>query len=96
MRIYPTRNVHIFAIHCIMPAEAAETTGTWVSLAQAIRDGDDAGTTDLYALLTAPLRVQLSRVVSPDEVDDSLHEVVVIVLEAIHRDGLRDPERLVK
>jgi len=77
-----------------MPAQAAETTTGWVRLAQAIRSGDDAGTTDLYVLLTAPLRVRLSRVVSPDELDDSLHEVVVIVLEAIHRDGLRDPERL--
>lgn len=75
-------------------ADVGQMTENWVRLTQAIRAGDDASTTDLYALLTAPLRVRLSRVVSPDEVDDSLHEVVVIVLEAIQRDGLRDPQRL--
>jgi RNA polymerase sigma-70 factor (ECF subfamily) len=74
--------------------EGVETSANWVQLARTIRSGDDAGTADLYASLTEPLRARLSRVVSPDDVDDSLQEVVVIVLEAIRREGLRDPERL--
>src|SRR5271170_1729536 len=77
-----------------MGVQAEETSADWVRLARSI-PADDARTADLYASLTAPLRTRLSRVVSPDDVDDSVHEVVVIVLGAIRRHELRDPERLI-
>ena len=77
-----------------MGVQAEETSADWVRLARSI-PADDARTADLYASLTAPLRTRLSRVVSPDDVDDSVHEVVLIVLGAIRRHELRDPERLI-
>lgn len=85
----------ILAIYYLtMAIEAASSAANWVELARQIRNGDDQGTTDLYAALAAPLRARLSRVVSPEEVEDSLHEVVVIVLGAIRRGEVRDPARL--
>jgi RNA polymerase sigma-70 factor, ECF subfamily len=77
-----------------MAVTPVETSANWVQLARGIRSGDQARIADLYASLIAPLRACLARVVSPDDVDDSLHEVVVIVLGAIQREELRDPERL--
>ena len=77
-----------------MAVEAAETSANWAQLVTTIRNQDETGAADLYASLAAPLRARLSRVVGPDDVDDSLQEVVVIVLAAIRREKVRDPERL--
>jgi RNA polymerase sigma factor (sigma-70 family) len=48
----------------------------------------------LYAVLAGPIRARLSRVVRSEEIEDRLHEVMVIVLEAIRCGELQAPERL--
>lgn len=77
-----------------MALDGAVTPSNWVVWTQQIRNGDEAGIADLYAALVPPLRARLSRVVSPEEIEDRLQEVLVIVLEAIRSEELRDPGRL--
>jgi RNA polymerase sigma-70 factor, ECF subfamily len=77
-----------------MASDAVETTANWTHLVQKVRSGDPQGAVGLYAAFAGPVRVRLSRVVSSEEIEDRLHEVVVIVLEAIRRGEIHDPERL--
>jgi len=77
-----------------MSGEALDTSANWLRLAGTSRQEGPAATADLYSSLTAPIRARMSRVVGPEDLDDSLHEVVVIILGAIRREKLRDPERL--
>jgi len=77
-----------------MASDAVETTANWTQLVQKIRIGDPQGAAGLYAELAGPVRARLSRVVSPEEIGDRLHEVMVIVLEAVRRGELQDPDRI--
>jgi len=66
----------------------------WAEVVQKIRRGDETGVQELYAALRDGIRAGLARSVGVQSVDDRLHEVLVIVLEAIRRGQLREPERL--
>lgn len=66
----------------------------WAEVVQKIRRGDEAGVQELYAVLADGVRAGLARSVGIQAVDDRLHEIVVIVLEAIQDGRLRQPERL--
>ena len=82
-------------VYChTMASDAVETTADWTHLVQKVRRGDSQGAVGLYAVLAGPVRARLSRVVSSEEIEDRLHEVMVIVLEAIRRGELQDPDRL--
>lgn len=59
-----------------------------------VRAGDRAAIEDLYTVLSKLVGASLLRVVGIQYFEDSLHEIVVIVLESIQRGGLRDSERL--
>ncbi len=66
----------------------------WVELVRTITSGDDRGVEELYAILQSTVRANLSRYVSPQATEDGIHEVLIVVLEAIRRGALRDPARL--
>ncbi|MBZ5604523.1 MAG: sigma-70 family RNA polymerase sigma factor [Acidobacteriia bacterium] len=66
----------------------------WVNLVRNISRENDQGVEQLYSLLSAHVRAALSRTVGPDAREDLVHEVLVIVLEAIRAGELRDPTRL--
>jgi RNA polymerase sigma factor (sigma-70 family) len=59
-----------------------------------IRDGDETGVESLYAWLNCGVRAGLYRRLGTQPVDDRLHEILVVVLEAIRSGDLREPERL--
>jgi len=69
-------------------------TGDWTELVQRITRGDETGLEDLYAILIAVVRANLWRVVGADSFEDRLHEILLIVLEAVQTEELRDPEKL--
>lgn len=52
------------------------------------------GMEQLYGALSAGVRPALARTVEHQSVEDRLHEVLVIVIEAIYRGEVREPERL--
>jgi DNA-directed RNA polymerase specialized sigma24 family protein len=66
----------------------------WSVTVQQIRDGDPAGEETLYRKLAAGARLFLRRRLRTEDVDDRVHDVFLIVVEAIRRGELREPERL--
>jgi|YNPBryunderm2012_1023409.scaffolds.fasta_scaffold00359_16 RNA polymerase sigma-70 factor (ECF subfamily) len=66
----------------------------WSELVEKIRIGDPGGMEQLYAIFSRGIRFYLCRQVGPDELDDRVHDTFLIVVQAIQRGELRDPERL--
>lgn len=66
----------------------------WSALVDRIRRGEDRGMTDLYALFAKGVRFQLCRQLGPQELEDKIHDTFLIVVQAIRRGELREPERL--
>jgi DNA-directed RNA polymerase specialized sigma24 family protein len=66
----------------------------WVELVSDIRGGNEHGAERLYETLSGGARGTLACNLGSEFVDDHLHDIVVIVLEAIHSGALRDPTRL--
>ena len=66
----------------------------WSELVEKIRCGDPAGMEQLYGIFSRGIRFYLCRQVGPDELDDRVHDTFLIVVQAIQRGELRDPERL--
>jgi len=70
----------------------------WEGVVQKIQRGGEVerreGMEELYTALTEGVRAKLVRSVETQAVEDRLHEILMIVLEAIQRDELREPGRL--
>jgi RNA polymerase sigma-70 factor, ECF subfamily len=66
----------------------------WAEVVERIRNGDPAGMAELYQVFSKGVRFFLYRQLGPRDLDDKLHDVFVIVAQAIQRGDLRDPERL--
>jgi RNA polymerase sigma-70 factor (ECF subfamily) len=72
----------------------AQSEVDWKAVVEQIRAGDLAGEEALYRNLAAGARLFLQRRLGPQDVEDKVHDVFVIVVEAIRRGELRQPERL--
>lgn len=66
----------------------------WAGLVGRIRNGDETGVESLYAWMKTGVRAGLYRRLGWQAVEDRLHEILVVVLEAIRHGELREPERL--
>jgi RNA polymerase sigma factor (sigma-70 family) len=66
----------------------------WVELVDRIRTGESDGMTELYQLFSKGIRFYLCRQLGPQELDDKIHDTFVVVVLAIRRGELREPERL--
>ena len=66
----------------------------WESLVAQIQAGDDAGMEQLYKLFSRGIRYYLCRQLGPQELEDKVHDTFLIVVNAIRRGDLREPERL--
>ena len=81
-----------------MPAGDGETFGVdysrWAALVDRIRDGDEHGMEELYAVFSRGIRFYLCRHLGTQELDDKIHDTFLIVVQAIRRGDLREPERL--
>jgi RNA polymerase sigma-70 factor, ECF subfamily len=65
-----------------------------MELVARIRKGDDSGMEDLYRLFARGIRFYLCRQLGMQELDDKVHDTFLIVVHAIRRGDLREPERL--
>jgi RNA polymerase sigma-70 factor (ECF subfamily) len=76
----------------------AKSSPIWAHVVQAIQQRAPGGSEDsieeLYRAVTTSVRGALSRAIEVQSVEDRLHEVLVIVLEAIQNGEVRDPDRL--
>ncbi|MGH9608178.1 MAG: RNA polymerase sigma factor [Bryobacteraceae bacterium] len=59
-----------------------------------IKAGEDAGMEQLYKLFSRGIRYYLCRQLGPQELEDRVHDTFLIVVNAIRRGDLREPERL--
>src|ERR1700730_14358374 len=78
----------------IAPTAAGLSQVNWPELVERIQRGDDAGMTELYAIFAKGIRFFLCRQLGPQELDDRVHDTFLIVVQAIQRGDLREPERL--
>jgi RNA polymerase sigma-70 factor, ECF subfamily len=78
------------------PVEDSEQSLTvdWPELVTRIQRGDDTGMEDLYRLFSRGIRFYLCRQLGVQELDDKVHDTFLIVVQAIRRGDLREPERL--
>ena len=71
-----------------------ESVVDWEVLVDKVKDGSPEGMEQLYQLFEKGVRFYLYRRLGPQELDDKIHDVFLIVVQAIRRGELREPERL--
>jgi RNA polymerase sigma factor (sigma-70 family) len=77
-----------------MPEKNTEyPSPNWTVVVDQIRQGDPAGEETLYRVLRNGTRIFLRRRLEHDDADDRLHDLFVILVEAIRRGEVREPER---
>lgn len=74
--------------------ETLEAHAGWVELVERIRLEKTDGMEELYQLFSRGIRFYLCRQLGPQELDDKVHDTFVVVVQAIRRGELREPERL--
>lgn len=75
---------------------AADSTqgAAWTRLVDKIQAGDPEGMEELYRHFSKGVRYFLCRQLGVQELDDKVHDTFLIVVNAIRRGELREPERL--
>jgi RNA polymerase sigma-70 factor, ECF subfamily len=76
------------------PAPAARSSVNWHDLVDRIKRNDDSGMEELYGLFARGIRFYLCRQLGAQELEDKIHDTFLIVVQAIRRGDLREPERL--
>ena len=66
----------------------------WSVLVDQVKAGEDAGMEQLYRLFSRGIRYYLCRQLGAQELDDKVHDTFLIVVHAIQRGDLREPDRL--
>lgn len=66
----------------------------WNALVAKIQAGQPEGLEQLYALFSRGVRYYLCRQLGPQELEDKVHDTFLVVVQAIRRGELREPERL--
>src|SRR3954447_25807072 len=75
-------------------ARTTLSAAEWGTLVSQIKAGEDAGMEQLYKLFSRGIRYYLCRQLGPQELEDKVHDTFLIVVNAIKRGDLREPERL--
>jgi RNA polymerase sigma-70 factor, ECF subfamily len=89
-----TNPVIAFPVRQASAARPPAATPNWQGLVDKIRSGDPAGMEELYAVFSRGVRFYLCRQLGPQELEDKVHDTFLIVLQAIQRGDLREPDRL--
>jgi RNA polymerase sigma-70 factor (ECF subfamily) len=73
---------------------SAESYAEYAALVDRIRSGETDGMEELYQLFSKRIRFHLCRQLGTQELDDKVHDTFVVVVQAIRRGELREPQRL--
>lgn len=71
-----------------------QTERHWIELVDSIQRGDRNGMEELYRVFSRGVRFYLCRQLGPQDLDDKVHDTFLIVVQAIRKGELREPERL--
>lgn len=63
-------------------------------LVERVRSGESDGMQELYEVFSKGIRFYFCRQLGPQEFDDKVHDTFVLVVQAIRKGELRDPQRL--
>ena len=66
----------------------------WPQLVRQVQEHDPNGMEELYRVFARGVRFYLCRQLGPQDLDDRVHDTFLIVVQAIQRGDLREPERL--
>src|SRR5579863_4461772 len=77
-----------------VPVCEGEAYAAWAILVDRIRRGETDGMEELYQLFSKGIRFYLCRQLGPQELEDKVHDTFVVVVQAIRRGDLREPQRL--
>ncbi len=69
-------------------------TAYWAKLVNRIRVGDSDAMDELYSVFGKGVRLYMCRQLGFQEVDDKVHDTFIVVVQAIQKGDLREPERL--
>jgi RNA polymerase sigma-70 factor (ECF subfamily) len=67
---------------------------SWLELVESIQKGERSGMEELYRVFSRGIRFYLCRQLGPQDLDDRVHDTFLIVVQAISKGELREPERL--
>src|SRR5882724_417855 len=76
------------------PGQDSDAYAGWVKLVDRIQSGETDGMRELYELFSKGIRFYLCRQLGPQELDDKIHDTFLVVVQAIRRGELREPQRL--
>jgi RNA polymerase sigma-70 factor (ECF subfamily) len=76
------------------PIEAPIETRNWIALVDSIQKGELRGMEELYRVFSRGVRFYLCRQLGPQDLDDKVHDTFLIVVQAIRKGELREPDRL--
>ena len=66
----------------------------WTILVEKIIDDDQSGMEELYRIFSKGVRFQLCRQFGPQDLDDKVHDIFLIIVRAVRAGMLREPECL--
>ena len=77
------------------PEPSASDAGpNWTALVEKIKRDDQSGMEELYRVFSKGVRFYLCRQLGPQDLEDKVHDTFLIVVQAVRRGELREPERL--
>ena len=76
------------------PTVPPDAYAAWVDLVGRIQSRETDGMEELYRLFSRGIRFYLCRQLGPQELDDKVHDTFLVVVQAIRRGELREPQRL--
>ena len=71
-----------------------QSNRSWSRLVERIRLGEPQAMEELYAVFSKGVRYYLWRQLGPQDLDDRLHDLFLIITQSIQNGELREPERL--
>jgi RNA polymerase sigma-70 factor, ECF subfamily len=88
----PTNGVDPFVAE--LPARDHLRNHNWADIVARIQAGQNSGIEELYRVLNRGVRYYLGRQLGHQDLEDKLHEVLLIVVSAIQKGQVREPERI--
>jgi RNA polymerase sigma-70 factor (ECF subfamily) len=79
---------------CEFGTESETKVTDWAGIVARIQNGENAAMEELYAIFAKGIRYYLCRQLGPQELDDKVHDTFLIVVQAIQRGDVREPDRL--
>src|SRR5215471_5495142 len=77
-----------------IPPPVTSAVPSWCELVEGIRTGNPVAMEELYRVFSKGIRFYLCRQLGPQDLDDRVHDVFLVITQSIQRGDLREPSRL--